>query len=229
MLLVAVSLLALAGDPSQLRLDVLEGRVRVAHEAGTADLPVGATEWTHGGSGYLEASMLARLRLRWLGSASVELEGAQALSWQPARAEGSGLWVAFSGLDEARLEVRDGPLRFELPSGWRGLCSKGTLSLRAGAEGLVDLELLAGAPLLISPPSAPGAVRPPWTVLPGARVRLLALDARPRVVSGKVRPPDSAPGAPPLSAPVDERPWSGFTWPWTASAGAPTPVWGPGW
>ncbi len=228
MLLVSVSLLALAGDPV-LRLDVLEGRVRVAHASGTASLPLGAMDWPHGPSGYLESSTLARLRLRWLGSASIELEGAQALSWRPARTEGAGLWLAFSGLDETHLEVREGPLRFELPGGWRGLCSKGTLSLRAGAEGLVDLELLAGAPLLLSPPSAPGAVRPPWTVLPGARVRLLVQDARPRVVSGKVRAPDFAPGAPPMSAPVGERPWSGFAWPWTASAGAPKPVWGPGW
>jgi hypothetical protein len=229
MLLVAVSLLALAGDPSQLRLDVLEGRVRVAHEQGTASLSVGAVDWVHGPSGYLESSTLARLRLRWLGAASMELEGAHALAWQPARAEGSGLWLSFSGLDEARLEVREGPLRFELPSGWRGLCSKGTLALRSGVDGHVDLELLAGAPLLLSPPSSPGAVRPPWTVLPGARVRLLCGDPRPRVVAGKLRAPDPAPGAPAMAAPVGERPWSGFEWPWKSAESPASRGWGPGW
>ena len=60
MLLVAVSLCALAGDLPALRLDVLEGRVRVAHEQGTASLPVGAVDWVHGPSGYLESSTLAR-------------------------------------------------------------------------------------------------------------------------------------------------------------------------
>ncbi len=229
MLLVAISLCALAGDLPALRLDVLEGRVRVAHEQGTASLPVGAVDWVHGPSGYLESSTLARLRLRWLGAASMELEGAHALAWQPARAEGSGLWLSFSGLDEARLEVREGPLRFELPSGWRGLCSKGTLALRSGVDGHVDLELLAGAPLLLSPPSSPGAVRPPWTVLPGARVRLLCGDPRPRVVAGKLRAPDPAPGAPAMAAPVGERPWSGFEWPWKSAESPASRGWGPGW
>lgn len=229
MWLVAVSLFALAGDHPTLRVEVLEGRVRAAHEGGIEALAVGAADWTHGAAGYLEAAPLARLRLRWLGSASAELEGAHAFSWEPARGEGRGLTLAFSGLSDARLEVREGPLRFELPSGWRGLCPRGTLRLRAAGDGVFDLELLAGAPVLLSPPGTPGAVRPPWTVLPGARVRLLGADLRPRALGGKLRAPESAAGAPGLAAPVAERPWSGFAWPWSAptpSAGRP---WGPGW
>jgi len=229
MWLVAVSLCALAGDPPILRLDVLEGRVRAAHEGGIDALPSGSSDWAHGPAGYLECSALARMRMRWLGSASLELEGPHAFSWEPARGEGRGITLAFAGLGAARLEVREGPLRFELPSGWRGLCAKGTLVLRGGAEGRVEVELLAGAPLLLSPPSSTGGVRPPWTVLPGARVRLLGADPRPRVAAGKVRSPEGESASPGLPAPVAERPWSRFAWPWSGPSAEPARGWGPGW
>lgn len=229
MWLVAVSLSALVGDHPTLRLDVLEGRVRAAHGQGIETLAPGSSDWAHGPAGYLEAAPLARVRLRWLGSASAELEGAHAFSWEPARAEGRGLTLAFGGLSDARLEVREGPLRFELPSGWRGLCPRGTLRLRSVGEGVIELELLAGAPLLLSPPGAAGAVRPPWTVLPGARVRLLGTDARPRSLGGKLRAPESAAGVPGLAAPVAERPWNGFAWPWSGASPSAARPWGPGW
>jgi hypothetical protein len=229
MWLVAVSLCALAGDPPRLRLDVLEGRVRAAHEGGVETLARGPSDWAHGASGYLEASTLSRLRLRWIGGASLDLEGAQALSWEPARSEGRGLSLAFHRLELAQVEVRDGPLRFELPSGWRGLCPRGALALRAGGGGVVELELLSGAPLLLSPPCPAGAVRPPWTVLPGARVRLLGADPRPRLAAGRLRAPEGVSGAPGLQAPVRERPWCGFSWPWSDPTSSPGRGWGPGW
>ncbi|MBM3986675.1 MAG: hypothetical protein FJ294_01805 [Planctomycetes bacterium] len=229
MWLVAVSLCALAGDPPRLRLDMLAGRVRAAHSGGVETLASGASDWTHGASGYLESSTLSRLRMRWLGSASLDIEGALALSWRPSREEGRGLTLDFGRLERAELEVREGPLRFELASGWRGLCPRGALALRAGTGDVIELELRSGAPLLLSPPSCVGAVRPPWTVLPGARVRLLGSDPRPRITAGKLRSPEGVPWTPGLQAPVRERPWRGFHWPWPAPAANAVRGWGPGW
>ncbi|MBM3989524.1 MAG: hypothetical protein FJ298_00805 [Planctomycetes bacterium] len=229
MWLVAVSLCALVGDPPRLRLDVLAGRVRAAHADGVETLSGGASDWTHGTSGYLESSTLSRLRMRWLGSASLDAEGALSLGWQPSRARGQGLWFDFGRLERATVEVREGPLRFELASGWRGLCPRGALTLREGSGDVIELELLSGAPLLLSPPASAGAVRPPWTVLPGARVRLLGSDPRPRVVAGKLRAPEGVALTQGLQASVRERPWRGFHWPWSAPSANAARGWGPGW
>jgi hypothetical protein len=240
--LVLWAVLSGAPDLPPLHVDVLDGRVELAAESGVLELEGPSAQRDHSGPGYLRAGASSRLSLRWRGAATLDLEGVSSVEWRPSE-RGHGLSITLERVERANLEVRRGPLRLELPGGWLAHIRQGAVFVRELSDGSVELEHVAGAPLLLSRSGARDEVRPPWTVLPGARLRLeseaegprTAPGARARVLEVWGRPPEVTRET---SAPA--KPRSGFAWPWNdaPTASSPPPPepparrnapWGPGW
>lgn len=214
-------LTVMASELPVLKVDLLEGRAQLATPHGVEQLRPERGAREHDGPGYLEAGALARLHMRWSGAASVELGGACALEWRASPGESGALSLAFARLDSLSLEVRRGPVRLELPGGWRLRLAHGAAFVRALPGGAFELEHAAGAPLLLTASRSAADVRPPWTVLPGAKLRLEPRAERPLAGdSARLLNPLGQPSRrarEPLEPPA---PWAGFSWPWSDS-GAP--------
>jgi hypothetical protein len=210
-------------DLPPLRLELLDGRAELATERGVVELDARHARREHAGPGYLEAGALARLSLRWSQCATLALEGPTALEWRASSGPKGGLFVEVVRIDRANLEVRRGPVRFALPGGWHAHLEHGAAFLRELSDGSLELEHAAGAPILLSLEREGGAVRPPWTVLPGARVRLGRSAAEPeptassraRVLSTWTRDEARV-----REARVERAPWSSCSWPWKGPATA---------
>lgn len=233
---------ALSGAPDlpPLRLEVLEGRAQLALESGIQSLAGPEAELDHRGPGFVSSSALSRLSLRWRGAATLELEGAASLEWRACE-RGQGLSITLEDVDRATLEVRRGPLRLELPGGWLAHVRFGAAFLRRLPDGSVALEHVAGAPILLSRSGARDGVRPPWTVLPGARLRLEESADEPRTVAGARSRVFEIWGRAEEGERESEprgKPWSGFAWPWSEPAARTisepeaarrNAPWGPSW
>jgi hypothetical protein len=228
-------------DLPPLRLEVLEGRAELATESGVHALEGPEAEREHFGPGFVRSSALSRVSLRWRGAATLDLEGAASVEWR-ASERSQGLSITLESLDRATLEVRRGPLRIELPGGWLAHLRFGAAFVRHLPDGSVRFEHVAGAPILLSRTDARDGARPPWTVLPGARLRLEESGEVPRSVGGArsrvievwARADDGARESEPRGTP-----WTGFAWPWGEPAerkvaleprsGRRDAPWGPGW
>jgi hypothetical protein len=229
MWLAALVLCSLSAAPAELRLELLAGRVRAADARGVRTLGEAPTVWEAGQGGFVEVAPLARMRLRWLAKASLELEGGSEVAWRPQTPGQRALCLEVGRLGSARMEVRDGPLRVSLPSGWRILCSGGVVALRGLPDGALEVQHLGGAPVLLSQPSEPHTVRPPWTLLPGAQARIPSAAAAPRALHGKLLPPCSDGRGAVQEAGLEEAPWGSFSWPWSESESQRSSGWGPRW
>ncbi|MCC7013440.1 MAG: hypothetical protein IT454_12825 [Planctomycetes bacterium] len=216
--MLSLVLLALANELPPLSVHVLAGRVEVAHAGGIREIGVSSGETLFDGPGYLEAGALARVDMRWTAVGSLGFNGRAAFEWRPAHDDPGVLFFDLVRVDDAHFEVRRGPIRVAVPGGWLLHVERGALFLRLMPDGRYELELAAGAPLLVSLESAPGAVRPPWTVLPGARLRL---DARELSENKRSVRLDARPEARAIERDPRHAPWTAFSWPWEDDAWAP--------
>jgi len=115
-------------------------------------------------------------------------------------------------------------VRLELPGGWVARAQPCASYLRALPGGGLELHLDAGAPLLLAPPASGPRLRPPLTVLPGARLRLNAgsrLAGAVAATAGRVSAPFARPEDEILERRPSTPPWGGFTWPWSEPAPPP--------
>jgi hypothetical protein len=237
-----------------LRVEVLEGRAELASAEGVDSLIGPGADRDHEGPGYVRSSVLSRLSLRWRGAATIELEGAASLEWRTSE-RSRGLSIELEHVDRANLEVRRGPLRLALPGGWLAHLDQGAAFVRQLPDGSVELEHAAGAPILLSRIAPHGdasnGIRPPWTVLPGARIRLDAEGDAPRTLNGaraRVLEIWARSEAEVRELEPRREPWNGFAWPWDAAVAPIGPLeqarpgplagassrsrhapWGPGW
>ncbi len=203
---------ALGGDLAPARIELATGRADLALPSGVETLLGGGDARVVDGPAYLEIGPASRLALRWRGEASLELRGSSALEWR-APLDGAGVMVTAWRVSELDFEVRRGPLRLDLGGGWRVELDVGAAGVRRLADGRLELRHVAGAPLALFHRSASGLVSPPWTVLPGAHVRLEA-GATPTFVQGP------APARPKAAFERHDEapPWSDFAWPWGRSS-----------
>ena len=164
-MLVPLLLAVVVGLPP-VHIDVLAGRADLASPLGIVPLRPGAKPIERNGPGYLELGAISRLNLRWRSVASIELEGAAAIEWRGSQGDEDALSLEVLRLDELSAEVRRGPLRLELPGGWRATLTHGALHVRTLSDGTLELEHIAGAPLLVAPGPVDGflpcASAPTW-------------------------------------------------------------------
>lgn len=197
---------------SSVRVELVAGRADLAVREGVHTLVGRAQAHTVEGPAYLESGPASSLAVRWRSEASCELRGVNALEWREP-SDGRGVFVSAWRVSELDFEVRRGPLRIDLGSGWRVELAVGAASLRTLADGRIELRHVAGSPLALHRALGEGRVSPPWTLLPGAQVRLdpqspLGVVDAPRARRALPPPP---PG--PESA-VPARAWESFAWPW---------------
>lgn len=210
----------LDASSSPARVEVLEGRAKVALPEGVLNLSAGAPVQRFAEALHFEQAPQSRSRIGWSSVASLVVEGRVVLEWAPPDAAGMPLSWTFSEVDSASLEVRRGRVRIEFAGGWRGALQPGAYSLRGLAGGSVEFQHAAGLPVTLWPPPAEGEPLPPYTVLPGAAVRLLAEARRPLALPGaaeEIQEPHAKLGfeARPQDAIFPS--WRDFTWPWKGS------------
>jgi hypothetical protein len=202
------------------RVEVLEGRATLAGPSGVRELKPGTRSVEEAGRAYLEVPPLTRVSIRWRATASLLVRGPATLEWGPGTGRNLLEWRLLSQT-ETHLEVRRGPVRAELPGGWRATLESGAAFLRHTPGGGLELHHDAGQPLLLAAAHEPDRVRPPRVVLAGARLHLGALRSEPELLPGSRsrllepygRSEDLAAGP---QQPMG--PWTGFSWPWRIQA-----------
>lgn len=202
-------------------LRVLAGRVVLARPEGIERRTTEDKLTWLDARGYLESSATSRFEMSWDGAASLECSGPTTIEWREATSERGGVYLDLLRVERLHLEVRRGPLRCVLPGGWIFNLEHGASFLRRLPDGHFELEHGAGAPLLVAREARSGDVRPPWTVLPGAKVRLEAdaLAGHRRVLA----PPQAmARAKDPMPSP--STPWASFRWPWDDPTWAPLTI-----
>ncbi len=217
----SASLLALAAglDLGAVRVELISGRADLALPDGVVTLVGRAQAHTLEGPAYLETGAVSSVAVRWRSEASCELRGVNALEWRAPR-DGRGVFVSAWRISELDFEVRRGPLRIDLGSGWRVELTVGAASVRTLADGRVELRHVAGSPLALHRVAGAGQVSPPWTLLPGAQVRLDPSSGAGIVDAPRARRALPPPPPGPESVLANEV-WSGFAWPWTSSERPP--------
>lgn len=221
----AALLLSLLASPSAqdagARVEVLEGRALLAGAGAVAHLEAGGPQRSVDGPAHLELPAGSRARVTWSGRASLVLEGRNVLAWQPGGDGAPPGWDLIE-VGTAHLELRRGPLDLNLTGAWRARLFSGACSLRGLAGDGVELDHQAGLPFDLWPPERDGAPSAPFTVLAGARVRLLAGTGRPLALQGsqaRLRDAHQRLGLEIGGASAGYPAWRGFAWPW---AGAPS-------
>lgn len=178
--------LAIAAELSA-ALELRAGPAWVASERGVT-LHVGAGERTElGARGFLATGSLARARLSLGAAACIDVDGRAAVQWSPAPAERCGIDLALSDAGEVEISVRRGPVWLALPGGWFAHLERGAFAVRGLSGGRTELESRAGEPVLLRSASLDGFVRPPATLLAGARVVLAPSASSPRATRGTVQ------------------------------------------
>jgi hypothetical protein len=202
------------------RVEVLEGRALLAGAGVVARLEAGGPERAIDGPAHLELPAGSRARVTWSGSASLVLEGRNVLAWHPGGDGAAPAWdLAEVGL--AHLELRRGPLDLTLAGGWGARLYSGACALRGLPGDGVELDHQAGLPFDLWPPQRDAQPSAPFTVLAGARVRLLGGAARPLALQGsqaRLRDPHQRLGFERERAAEGFPAWRGFAWPWTSPA-----------
>jgi len=206
------------------RVEVLEGRALLAGAGVVARLEAGGPERAIDGPAHLELPAGSRARVTWSGRASLVLEGRNVLAWHPGGGGDVPAWdLAEVGL--AHLELRSGPLDLALAGGWGARLFSGACALRGLPGDGVELDHQAGLPFDLWPPQRDGEPSAPFTVLAGARVRLVGGAARPLALQGsqaRLRDPHQRLGFE-RGRTVDGFPaWNGFAWPWACARPAPS-------
>jgi hypothetical protein len=210
-----------SGTPSlPARVEVLDGRAKVALPDGVLNLSAGAPVQRFPDALHFEQSPESRARIGWSSSASLLLEGRTVLEWAPPDEHGMPLTWSFAEVDRASLEVRRGRVRLELPGGWRGSLQPGAYTLVGLSGGNVEFHHAAGLPVTFWPPRDEGEPLPPYTVLPGAAVHLLAEARRPLAMPGAaeaLQEPYAKLGFEVRPEPATFPSWRDFAWPWKPS------------
>lgn len=210
---------AQAEDGASARVEVLEGRALLAGEGAVARLEAGGPERRIDGAAHLELPAGSRARVTWGGRASLVLEGRNVIAWHPGGDGVPPAWdLAEVGL--AHLELRRGPLDVALAGGWGARLHSGACALRGLPGDGVELDHQAGLPFDLWPPQRSAAPSAPFTVLAGARVRLMAATARPLALQGsqaRLRDPHQRFAFEREQAPSGFPPWRGFAWPWASA------------
>src|SRR5688572_17644646 len=199
------------------RIEVLDGRAKVALPDGVLNLSAGAPVQRFSGALRFEQAPESRTRIGWTSSASLLIEGKAALEWSPPDASGMPLAWDFAEVDRASLEVRRGRVRIELPGGWRGSLQPGAYTLRGLSGDSVEFHHAAGLPVTFWPPLQAGEPLPPYTVLPGAAVHLLGEARRPLALQGAadaIQEPHAKLGFEAKTEPASYPSWRDFAWPW---------------
>src|SRR5262245_29898589 len=146
-----------AGAPSlPARVEVLDGRAKVALPDGILTLSAGAPTQRFAEALHFEQAPASRVRIGWSSSASLLLEGRTVVEWSPPDAAGMPLTWSFAEVDRASLEVRRGRVRLELPGGWRGSLQPGAYTLVGLSGGNVEFHHSAGLPVTFWPPREEG-------------------------------------------------------------------------
>jgi hypothetical protein len=213
-MLPSLLLAALAGLPP-VHIDVLAGRAELASPLGIVPLRSGEKPLERHGPGYIEVAALSRLNLRWRGITSLELDGASALEWRGSARDEDGLTLEVLRMDRLSAEVRRGPLRLELPGGWRATLTHGALHVRTLSNGALELEHIAGAPLLLAAAPVEGRLSPPWTVLAGSKVLLEPSAEQPRSSAGRKPLAQERRDLAWAQPATHGTPWTSFRWPWS--------------
>ena len=225
--LAAILALALALAPAAVqraqgpdaRVEVLEGHALLAGRGVVVRLEAGDPERWIGGAAHLELGVGSRARVTWSGRASLLLEGRNVLEWRPGEGDTPPAWD-LAEVGAAHLELRRGPLDVTLAGGWGGRLQSGACTLRGRPGDGLEIDHQAGLPLDLWPPQTGDAPSVPFTVLAGARLRLVPGAGRPLALAGShahLRDPHQQLGfergreAPGFPA------WRGFAWPWTSS------------
>jgi hypothetical protein len=207
------------------RVEVLDGRARVALPDGVLSLAAGAPGQRFPEALHFEQAPESRSRIGWSAAASLLVEGRTVLEWSPPDEAGMPLSWSFAEVDSASLEVRRGRVHIELAGGWRGALQPGAYTVRGLAGGSVEFRHAAGLPVTLWAPTADGAPLPPYTVLPGATVRLLAEARRPLALPGaadEIQEPHAKLGFESRTQAASFPSWGDFTWPWRAAAARET-------
>lgn len=215
--LVPWSPLAAAASESAARVEVLEGRALLAGTGVVERLQAGAGERRIEGPAHLELPAGSRVRVTWSGRASVLLEGRSVLAWSPPRADAAPHWE-LAEVGSAHLELRRGPLELSLAGGWKGRLFSGACVVRGTAAGF-ELEHQAGLPLDLWPPPQDGRPAAPFTMLAGARVRLVQGSQSPLSLEGSrggVAVSHQRLALERLESSAGHPPWRGFAWPWAS-------------
>src|SRR5690242_9984924 len=96
-----------SGAPSMpARVEVLDGRAKVALPDGVMNLSAGAPAQRFPDALHFEQAPESRARIGWSSSASLLLEGRTVLEWAPPDEHGMPLTWSFAEVDRASLEVR---------------------------------------------------------------------------------------------------------------------------
>lgn len=210
---------AAAASESAARVEVLEGRALLAGTGVVERLKAGGGACRIDGPAHLELPAGSRVRVTWNGRASVLLEGRSVLAWSPPRADAAPRWDLVE-VGTAHLELRRGPLDLGLAGGWQGRLFSGACVVSGTAAGF-ELEHQAGLPLDLWPPPQGGGPAAPFTMLAGARVRLVQGSLRPLTLEGSrgsVAAFHQRLGFERQDAPAAHPPWRGFAWPWASRA-----------
>lgn len=233
------------------RLEIERGRGLFVGPEGLVELGRSSTPLLVQAPAHLELAAGGRARLAIPGLGSVELEGPAALAWsdpggpQEARIE-------LPDLHRARIELRTGRLRVDLPDAWRLELRAGAVALKELPGGGTELENLAGYPARASWLGAADRARPGRWIAPGGRARLQGGEPAQPIDDPSARaprwaesewpwgdggisdPPDialapvedwEAPSWPWGTSPEDAEPWESWGWPWggESPAGSETP------
>lgn len=208
---------AAAAPDAAARVEVLEGRALLAATGFVERLQAGAGERRIEGPAHLELPAGSRVRVTWSGRASVLLEGRSVFAWSPPRADAAPHWE-LAEVGSAHLELRRGPLELGLAGGWKGRLFSGACVVHGTSAGF-ELEHQAGLPLDLWPPPQDGRPAAPFTMLAGARVRLVHGSLSPLSLEGSrgsVAVSHQRLGFERLGSPAGHPPWRGFAWPWAS-------------
>ncbi|HVS19448.1 MAG TPA: hypothetical protein VMT18_12660 [Planctomycetota bacterium] len=223
--LAALLILALASAPVQraqgpsARVEVLEGRAILAGAGVVVRIEAGDPERWIDGAAHLELAADSRARVTWSGRASLVLEGRNVLAWRPAAGGAAPAWD-LAEVGAAHLELRRGPLDVTLAGGWGARLQSGACALRGLPGDAVELDHQAGLPLDLWPPQHGQAPSVPFTVLAGARLRLVSGAGRPLALQGSqanLRDPHQRLGFERERTGRQFPAWRGFAWPWSSS------------
>jgi hypothetical protein len=222
------------------RLEIHQGRAIVATEEGPRRLGRRSDPLLLTGPGHLELAAGARAEISWTGMASLRLQGPASFAWREVAGQ-EPLQLEFRSLLGLELEVRRGPVRIDLPQGWRMALEAGAVSLVGLPDGATEVSHRAGGSALLTWAGGATYAPPPVLLHPGERARLAPDQAQPSAVDPSafaaawnfphwpwgngelIAAPDLPPGPacswklefwPWFPSPEGRRAWESWAWPW---------------
>lgn len=212
-----------ATPQSSSSIEVERGRALLVTDSGV--LPMG---WRSGtldvpGAGHFELAPASRATLHLGGRGTIHLTGPASMSWQGDNGLGE-LRFSFSAIREARVEVRFGPARIDLPGAWRARLEYGAISLHSLPGGGTELWNHAGRAVQGAWIGADGFAPPGAPVGVGQKARLqgslpIQLEPDHSSIAPRWSESDWPWGKEPIEGGPDlaiqsAGPWSQADWPW---------------